>query len=220
MKKDTKTKIIEIAIQRFNKEGFGNVSMNEIALELGLSRGNLAYHFKDKELLLEAIVGQMWEAFRVKREETLSFPSFKNITEEFHLLYKVQKKYAFIFLDSNVLRKKKIKTEIKKMVERSIQDNKTVLAFAIKMGNIKPEIIPGTYDRLAFLCWMVSSFWLGQQTMRINFKEESAEKTLWTLIYPHLTDKGKQALEAFLGVELIHYLGEPFEHNLDNLMPI
>ena len=60
MKKNTKQKIIDLAVDLFNKEGFAAISLQELADELGMSRGNLTYHFKDKKALLQGITEQLW----------------------------------------------------------------------------------------------------------------------------------------------------------------
>ena len=52
---NTKEKIIQQAIALFNENGFDLVNLLDIARSLNKSRGNLAYHFPDKESLLEAI---------------------------------------------------------------------------------------------------------------------------------------------------------------------
>jgi AcrR family transcriptional regulator len=51
----TKERIIALAQTRFNELGYGNVTTAALAAELGISEGNLWYHFKTKRDLLEAI---------------------------------------------------------------------------------------------------------------------------------------------------------------------
>lgn len=218
MKKSTKETIIETAIRRFNESGFAKVSMYEIAKEVGLSRGNLAYHFKDKDTLLEAITSQMWEELEKKRSNTLTYPSFQNITDEFHQLYEIQKAYSFIFLDTQVLKHPLVKNQLKEMTTKTIQGNKTIIAFAIKMGNMKPEEIPGTYHHLALITWMIGCFWLSQQLIREDFSEKIADRALWSLLLPYMTEKGKEALEKYLGEKLNDSIGEPFESMMEGWM--
>ena len=218
MKNSTKETIIETAIRRFNESGFAKVSMYEIAKEVGLSRGNLAYHFKDKDTLLEAITSQMWEELEKKRSNTLTYPSFQNITDEFHQLYEIQKAYSFIFLDTQVLKHPLVKNQLKEMTAKTIKGNKTIIAFAIKMGNMKPEEIPGTYHHLALITWMIGCFWLSQQLIREDFSEKIADRALWSLLLPYMTEKGKEALEKYLGEKLNDSIGEPFESMMEGWM--
>ena len=56
MKKDLKSEILVKARELFNTNGYNEVSMRNIADALGISVGNLTYHFKRKEDLVEAVV--------------------------------------------------------------------------------------------------------------------------------------------------------------------
>ena len=51
----TRELIITLAQARFNEFGYGNVTTAALAAELGISEGNLWYHFKTKRDLLESI---------------------------------------------------------------------------------------------------------------------------------------------------------------------
>jgi len=57
--KDTKRKILDTARSLFNDFGFGNVTIRMIALKLKMSSGNLNYHFKTREEILEALYFEM-----------------------------------------------------------------------------------------------------------------------------------------------------------------
>jgi AcrR family transcriptional regulator len=47
--RSTKERIVDAAVHLFNKEGVGPVTTNHIAAHLGMSPGNIYYHFKNKE---------------------------------------------------------------------------------------------------------------------------------------------------------------------------
>ena len=51
----TKDRIIHAAIELFNQRGEQNVTTNHIAADLGMSPGNLYYHFRNKEDIIQAI---------------------------------------------------------------------------------------------------------------------------------------------------------------------
>lgn len=56
---DTKSHILQTAIDLFNKSGTAAVSTNHIADAAGISPGNLYYHYRNKEAIIRAIVEQM-----------------------------------------------------------------------------------------------------------------------------------------------------------------
>jgi AcrR family transcriptional regulator len=59
MARDTKEAIVETAISLFNEQTVAAVSTNHIARDLGISPGNLYYHFRDKEAIILAIHDRM-----------------------------------------------------------------------------------------------------------------------------------------------------------------
>src|SRR4029079_14052764 len=48
--------ILRVALRLFNERGTAEVSTNHIAAELGISVGNLYWHFKDKKEIVIALV--------------------------------------------------------------------------------------------------------------------------------------------------------------------
>ncbi|WP_255405206.1 TetR/AcrR family transcriptional regulator [Tenacibaculum sp. MAR_2010_89] len=92
-----KNKIKLTAIELFNQQGISTVSMKQIADAIGISAGNLRYHYKDKASLLEVIYNEMYN-------ETLNYILPKNsyITlfhfEEMMLKFdNLQERYLFFF---------------------------------------------------------------------------------------------------------------------------
>lgn len=55
MAQKTSQKILVAARGLFNKNRYGNVKLSEIASAVGISEGNIWYHFKDKRAILEKI---------------------------------------------------------------------------------------------------------------------------------------------------------------------
>ncbi|MEL6845130.1 MAG: helix-turn-helix domain-containing protein, partial [Bacteroidota bacterium] len=51
----TRDKILQQARLLFNEKGLSLVSLRQIAKQLGMSDGNLRYHFKTKDELLQAL---------------------------------------------------------------------------------------------------------------------------------------------------------------------
>ena len=183
-----------------------------------MSRGNLAYHFKEKDLLLEAIADDMWQSLEQERNKSRQLPSFENLHNEIQLYYKYQKKYAFIFLDTHVLNHPLIKKRFRELTAQTIKDNKATIAFSIKLGNMRKEQIAGTYHHIAFITWMLTFFWLSQQIIRGEKSREDGEKMIWSILLPHFTEKGIQSFQAFFGDEYFNSLGEPFDIDIESLI--
>lgn len=54
----TKKSIFDAAIKIFSKSGYNGATMDEIALEAGVAKGTLYYHFKSKEEIFRFIINE------------------------------------------------------------------------------------------------------------------------------------------------------------------
>jgi hypothetical protein len=214
----TREKIIKESAILFNAKGFGAINLLEIANTIGISRGNLTYYFKDKEAILEAIADKMWTNIEVERMKSRQFPSFKNIHNEMQLYYKFQREYAFIFTDPHVLNHQHIKRKFREMTHQTILDIKNSIMFSINIGNIKKEEIPGSYNNIAFITWMISFFWHSQKLITGEKNKNDGEKLVWTMMMPHFTEKGIQSFKKYFGETYFKNLGEPFEMDIEKLI--
>lgn len=212
--------IIEKAIPLFNQRGYASVSLYELANELKMSRGNLTYHYKDKDMLLAAIAKRMWDQIEKERSKSRQLPSFENLQNEVRLYYKYQREYKFIFTDPHVLRHEIIMNQFREMTDQSISDIKASIAFAIQLGNMNPEPYPGIYNNLALTTWMLTFFWLPQQVVRGEKTTQDGDRMIWSLVIPHLTEKGIKSFENFFGKEVLDNLGEPFTLDINSLVTI
>lgn len=215
---ETKVKIMSTAKLMFNKHGYGAISLFEIAQNMNISRGNLTYHFRDKDELLTMISNEMWSKLEAERQKSIKLPSFKNLHNEVQLYYKYQKEYAFIFLDPHVLNHPQIKKQFREITAQSIKENKEIIAFSIGVGNMKPEAFPGLYNNLSFIAWMLTFFWLPQQIIRGEKKQEDGEKLIWSVLLPHMTEKGLYNFKKYFGEGYLNSLGDPFDIDIESLI--
>lgn len=58
---DTKEKILITSLHLFAKDGYEAVSVSTIAGELGMSKGALYKHYKNKRDIFECIVDRMYQ---------------------------------------------------------------------------------------------------------------------------------------------------------------
>ncbi|AGI22286.1 TetR/AcrR family transcriptional regulator [Pseudomonas sp. MT3] len=96
----TRDRILECALQLFNEQGEPNVSTLEIATELGISPGNLYYHFHGKEPLVLAL----FERFQDELAPLLDPPEDVRLGAEdywlfLHLIVERLAHYRFLFQD-------------------------------------------------------------------------------------------------------------------------
>jgi AcrR family transcriptional regulator len=67
--KKTKEKILDTARELFNESGYSQVTIRQIASAMGISSGNLNYHYGTRESVLEALYFQMVEPFDERIEK-------------------------------------------------------------------------------------------------------------------------------------------------------
>ena len=96
----TRDRILECALQLFNQQGEPNVSTLEIANEIGISPGNLYYHFHGKEPL---VLG-LFERFEDELTPLLDPPLEVRLDAEdywlfLHLIVERMAQYRFLFQD-------------------------------------------------------------------------------------------------------------------------
>ena len=96
----TRDRILECALDLFNRNGEPNVTTLEIATELGISPGNLYYHFHGKEPLVMAL----FERFQEELAPLLDPPAEAQLDEEdywlfLHLIVERLALYRFLFQD-------------------------------------------------------------------------------------------------------------------------
>ncbi|WP_273822600.1 TetR/AcrR family transcriptional regulator [Pseudomonas asplenii] len=96
----TRDRILECTLQLFNQKGEPNVSTMEIANELGISPGNLYYHFHGKEPL---VLG-LFERFQAELAPLLNPPADAELAPEdywffLHLIVERLSQYRFLFQD-------------------------------------------------------------------------------------------------------------------------
>jgi hypothetical protein len=68
----TRDRILETALALFNKDGFAKVTTARIAAEVGISEGNLWYHFRTKRDLVVALWEQLAESIRLPNTVALT----------------------------------------------------------------------------------------------------------------------------------------------------
>lgn len=96
----TRDRILECALQLFNHKGEPNVSTMEVANEMGISPGNLYYHFHGKEPL---VLG-LFERFQNELAPLLDPPADAQLEAEdywlfLHLIVERMAQYRFLFQD-------------------------------------------------------------------------------------------------------------------------
>ena len=205
----TKDKIFNAAIHLFNTNGLPNVKLQHIADFCGISVGNLAYHFRTRDLLLATIDQQIQSEIKSLIPGQSSFPyliDFDNqLSSNFHFI----NKFAFYFLDILELERSYPAMHEHRVnsIGRFIDQIHSWMIQNIEKGVFRPEILVGQYEQTAQLIWMNISFWMTQQ--KVLGKKDSEEglfkEQIWSQLVPLFTTNGMLEFEAIILPQLKNF---------------
>lgn len=102
--KQTKNNIIQKAIDLFNEHGTAAVSLSSLAEALGISTGNLQYHYHSKEEIIRAILEVMFNDWNVvyQKMDTVSF-TMDTLHQTLRINFDLVWKYRFFYRELNAL---------------------------------------------------------------------------------------------------------------------
>ena len=102
-KTNTYTRIIDASLTLFNEEGERNISTNHIAAHLGISPGNLYYHFRNKDEIIVQLFKRYSEALLAYLNEAVLPSDVEDSINYMAGIYDVMWEYRFLFSDVNTL---------------------------------------------------------------------------------------------------------------------
>ena len=166
-KRRTRERILETALAQFNAQGEPTVTTAAIALEMGISPGNLYYHYRSKEKIVE----DLFAAFRTEIEETLTAPELRLPDAEdcwlfLHLVFEAIWKYRFVYRDINELiaRYRCVETQFKRILAHKIRVAREIMTGLVQAGQMKAT--PGEVALLAENMALVATYWLSFEFAR------------------------------------------------------
>lgn len=200
---NTKQKILNASIRLFNENGLANVRLQQIANETGISVGNLAYHFRNKEAILDAVVENLDEEITEILATYRIFPNLIDFDHQLSKYFSFLQKYPFYFMDS--LEIERVYPEIcsrrRDQITKMISQIRKRFDFHYQRGVIKKEPVPGLYDSVAHATWIIITFWMPQHLIRekdTQIKAEPFKEMIFNQMYPYLTEKGIREYEALI----------------------
>jgi len=99
----TRDRIVEQSLVLFNAEGLPKVSTNRIAAELEISPGNLYYHFKSKERIVEWLIRRFEQRMAPLLDQTVVVAALDDWWLTLHLGLEAITAYRFLYRDVDFL---------------------------------------------------------------------------------------------------------------------
>lgn len=157
----TADRILDTALALFNERGAAHVTTAEIAAGAAMREGNLHYHFRRKEQLVEALFARFQEDELAVAERRIAAPedpkSYVAYTKGwFELMWRYRCFYrdaTTLFGQAPALRPRFAETQTK--ARAAVQ---LVLNLAVENGLMRAT--PEQIERLVTNVWIVSSYWM------------------------------------------------------------
>lgn len=205
---DTRTKILTTALSIFNQEGVDNTSIRRIARDVGISHGNLRYHFSSKE----AIIMELFNMMSVEMDEQvkiyLSYGSdIKAFIETARYSAKVFLKYRFIMNDVIGISRQfaPLKTALQINYNKRKQQFFMILTYLVQMKLVKPEPFPNYYKKFIDNGMLVNDFWVPISDLYYSVPEtdkiEQYFRSWIIYLLPVLTEKGLEEVQQHVSFE-------------------
>ena len=203
----TKDKIIATAIDLFNIHGTKAISTNHIAKEMGISPGNLYYHFRSKNDIIRSISdnfsNELGSVFKIQLDSISDFSS--NLTSLFNRFFKIQQSYQFLFLEGVHLTKQDSRlldnyTNLRSLIKKGYHE---LLSNLVKIKIMKRQSL-NIIDDLLDTQWIIMWYWINHTILDRNtyddFQIKKGIKLSFSIIKPQLTSIGKVAFDRALKV--------------------
>jgi len=179
----TRERILETSLAMFNARGEPNVTTNHIADELEISPGNLYYHFRNKEDIVEHVFAQ----YEARMDSTLlvpegRLPNLEDVWMQLHLVFECMWDYRFLYRDlvDILSRNRKLKAHFARILKRAANSADAVLRGLATAGILRatPDEIRATSENIL----LVATFWLNFDAVR-TARTESTQEDLTRGIY-------------------------------------
>ncbi len=201
MARDTRDRILEASLALFNARGELNVSTNHIADELELSPGNLYYHFRNKDDIIE----HLFQRYEERMDSALvapegRLPNLEDIWLQLHLVFECIWEYRFLYRDlvDILSRNRHLRLRFARILKRAAGNATTVMRGLVQAGVMRASAaeVAGTATNIL----VVATFWLNYSSVRGDKDEQEAIRLgivqVMMLISPFLRDEERVHLNT------------------------
>jgi len=202
----TAERILDTTLDLFNRLGEPNVSTTLISAELGISPGNLYYHYPAKEELITRLFDRYDQALTELLRAADEVADVEDAWLFFHMLFELIWAYRFLYRDLNDLlsNNRKLETHFPFVLQRK---TRAVQAVLDGIGRGAGLSLDGRdAEPVATAMVVVLTYWLSFEYVknpRKALEPESAGPALLrgafhvlTLLAPYLDEDGRQHLHA------------------------
>ncbi len=206
----TAERILEVTLELFNRFGEPNVSTTLISAELGISPGNLYYHYPAKDELINSL----FDRYEALAHRTARPPAdgVRNVEDAWffmHTLFELIWQYRFLYRDLNDLlsKNRRLETHFQWVLKSKTRSVKALLDGMSRSGALK--IDSREVEATATSMVVVLTYWLSYEYVRDPrraLEPESAQAALLrgahhvlNLLVPYLEQGQRMHLLSLVG---------------------
>lgn len=178
----TKERILQLSLQLFNERGERSVTTNHIAAELGMSPGNLYYHFRNKS----EIIKELMQQYQQQTLEMLALPTDRavNASDKIHYFQVLSRQlWAYRFLHRDVYHLIENNEDFRKMYPhfagKVMQQGQKIYKAFVNSGLM--EMTDSEIEALIINLWIVLTNWTNFLYMsgHVTDSNHLEEKWIW-----------------------------------------
>ncbi|MEM7323878.1 MAG: TetR/AcrR family transcriptional regulator [Actinomycetota bacterium] len=199
----TAERIADAALRRFNHQGYASTTLSEIAADVGISQGNLTYHFPTKlDLALH-----LSERVRVRTEARSATRSVGDIADDYveHLRFsmEISWNYRFLMRDRGIFEDADAIVPPSPILVAALEERHQLVARIGEAGLFRTDA-EVDLDMLARSLWILSRYWmehLREMEQRDVIEWADVERGIqhhFSVLLPTMTAAGKRRFLAAL----------------------
>jgi len=198
-KKDTKSRIKDVSLELFNRDGFVNVRLQHISDVCGLSLGNIGYHFRTKNDILYALFSDFVEEQKRLLSEFRVLPLFEDFNRFLNSNFELQKRYVFFYKDALDLTRlyENISKKYREHLNWQELQLQGMLVFNEARGALDSRGFKDFAQKMSSLLVWASESWISRQA--VTGSEELDKciylEMVWFLLKPYFTETGEEEFE-------------------------
>ena len=162
----TAERILEVTLDLFNRFGEPNVSTTLISAELGISPGNLYYHYPAKDELINALFDRYERGLSELLHAADNVGNVEDAWLFFHMLFELIWQYRFLYRDLNDLlsKNRRLETHFQFVLKNKSRAVSTVLDGLTRSRAVR--IDSREADAVANAMVVVLTYWLSYEYVR------------------------------------------------------
>ena len=175
MARQTRQRILDASLAMFNEQGEPNVTTNHIADELEISPGNLYYHFRNKDDIIE----QLFARYEERMDTALVAPEgrlrdLEDIWLQLHLVFEAIWDYRFLYRDlvDILSRNRRLRLRFARILKRAADNATSGMRGLVQAGVMRASA--AEVEATATNILVLATFWLNYASVRGDRDEHEA----------------------------------------------